>query len=43
MPTDTEKKVSFDVHVGKEYVNKNKIIISFQCPITRLYDPKPQL
>jgi len=29
--------------MGKEYVNKNKVIVSFQCPITRVYDPKPKL
>ena len=29
--------------MGKEYVNKNKIIISFQCHITQLYETKPEL
>ena len=29
--------------MGKEYVNKNNIIISFQCSITKVYDSKPEL
>ena len=29
--------------LGKDYVNKNYVIVSFQCHIKRIYDPKPQL
>ena len=29
--------------MGREYVNKNNIIISFQCSITKVYETKPEL